>query len=680
MSVFQRMPADPLMHILLDGRPLDWYGLSATDGVLAIEAPDLAVAYQSAPGMAGSHDVTLDDPLGCAYPGLRRIALGVVTVGEDDEMMDARRRLGSLIGRLATLSYRELPGQWRGRVTIKDWDERMLGPCRVDCATTIVMDAYPHIMGRAQRHALREGANLLHVTGNRPAWPVLTLTTSRAVSALSIRDGRGHTIGIRPAATLPAGTSVLVDCKAQTTRANGTLAPVSLDIRHQSGSAIEQVLIGNVYEGLLSRDSDNKVQPGLAKSWDISNDDTTYTFHLNENMNFSNGDTLDAEDVAWSINQLKEQQYYNANQVESLEKAEAVDSDTVKLTLSTPDSNLLWYLTGRPGLVFDKDAEYNAKTEAVGSGPYTVESFDSASKMALKANPKYWGSAHKAATENVIIKFLTDDNAAVNALKSGEVDVLSPVNATLAKSLDTNTYQVSAADGSDKYVLAFNCANSKLADKRVRQAIRYGINHEEIIASRGNVDYALGGPIPSVDPGYEDLTDLYPYDVNKAKELMAEAGYSTDNPLKLTLTYANTYGTELGDQLRSQLAKIGIDLNINYVEFSTWLQDVHANGDYELSLVDHAESHDFYKWTTPDYYFHYDGKQAQELYAKALAATDEESSANYLKQAAKAVSEDAPADWLFGYRVTVAYHKNVQGFPSKLSQTVLPLWQITKAR
>lgn len=273
------------------------------------------------------------------------------------------------------------------------------------------------------------------------------------------------------------------------------LAPVSLDIRHQSGSAIEQVLIGNVYEGLLSRDSDNKVHPGLAKSWDISNDGTTYTFHLNENMNFSNGDTLDAEDVAWSINQLKEQQYYNANQVESLEKAEAVDSDTVKLTLSTPDSNLLWYLTGRPGLVFDKDAEYNAKTEAVGSGPYTVESFDSASKMVLKANPKYWGSARKAATENVIIKFLTDDNAAVNALKSGEVDVLSPVNATLAKSLDTNTYQVSAADGSDKYVLAFNCTNSKLADKRVRQAIRYGINHEEIIASRGNVDYALGGPI-----------------------------------------------------------------------------------------------------------------------------------------------------------------------------------------
>ncbi|HRL69290.1 MAG TPA: ABC transporter substrate-binding protein, partial [Bifidobacterium adolescentis] len=149
------------------------------------------------------------------------------------------------------------------------------------------------------------------------------------------------------------------------------------------------------------------------------------------------------------------------------------------------------------------------------------------------------------------------------------------------------------------------------------------INHKEIIASRGNVDYALGGPIPSVDPGYEDLTGLYPYNVDKAKELMKEAGYTTDKPLRLTLTYANTYGTELGDQLKSQLAKIGIDLKIDYVEFSTWLQNVHANGDYELSLVDHAESHDFYKWTTPDYYYHYDGKQAQKLYAKALEATDE---------------------------------------------------------
>lgn len=94
---------------------------------------------------------------------------------------------------------------------------------------------------------------------------------------------------------------------------------------------------------------------------------------------------------------------------------------------------------------------------------------------------------------------------------------------------------------------------------------------------------------------------------------------------------------------------------------------MHANGDYELSLVDHAESHDFYSWTNPEYYFHYNSKKVQELYAKSLASTDSATSEKYLKQAARIVSEDAPADWLFGYRVTVARDKNLHGFPGKLS-------------
>lgn len=456
------------------------------------------------------------------------------------------------------------------------------------------------------------------------------------------------------------------------------LAPVNLDIRHQSGSALEQILIGNVYESLVSRGSDNKVHPGLAKSWDVSKDGLTYTFHLNEKMNFSNGDKLDAEDVAWSINELKAQQYYNYDQVKNLDKAEAVDANTVKLTLTAPDSNMLWYLTGRPGLVYDKDGKWDEKTGALGSGPYTVVSFDPSDKIVFKANPKYWGTDHKAKTENVIVRFLPDDNAGINALKSGDVQVLSPITATLADPFrkDPN-YVVKAGDGSDKFVLAFNMADAKLGDKRVRQAIRYAIDHKQIIASRGGVDATLGGPIPKVDPGYEDLSGVYPHDEAKAKQLMSEAGYSESKPLDLTLTYANVYGTELGDQLKSQLKPIGINLKINYVEFSTWLQDVHTNGDYELSLVDHAESHDFYKWATPSYYYHYDNKDVQALYAKALEATSDDEASKYLAQAAKIVSEDAPADWLFSWRVTIAYAKGVNGFPQNLSQTVLPLWQIT---
>lgn len=494
-------------------------------------------------------------------------------------------------------------------------------------------------------------------------WMIAVLVVVALIVCIAVVNSRS-----RKTATPTQSDSVAIGIK---------LAPVSLDIRNQSGSALEQLLIGNVYEALVSRNSNNEVEPGLAKSWTISNDGLTYTFKLNEHMNFSNGDTLDATDVVWSINQLKAKQYYNSDQVENLKQASASDATTVKLTLSRPDANMLWYLSGRPGLVFDKDAHYDAKTTAVGSGPYVVKSFDSSSKLVLQANPKYWGSAHKARTTTVTVRFLPDDNAALNALTSGDVQVLSPVNANMTGKLKSSgKYTVKATEGSDKFVLAFNCTGAKTADKRVRQAIRYAINHKEIIASRGGVDAALGGPIPSVDPGYEDLTGLYPYNPAKAKSLMQQAGYSTNHPLKLTLTYANVYGSELGEQLRSQLSRIGIDLNVNTVEFSTWLQDVHTNGDYDLSLVDHAESHDFYKWTQPDYYYHYDNAQVQALYAKALAATDEQDSAQYLKQAARIVSEDAPADWLFAYRVSVAQAKGVTGFPSRLTQSVLPLWKV----
>ena len=197
------------------------------------------------------------------------------------------------------------------------------------------------------------------------------------------------------------------------------LAPTNLDIRNTAGSAIDQVLIGNVYEGLVARDEHNQVVPAIAKTWDVSDDGTTYTFHLNDGMTFSNGDKLDADDVAWSINELVTKQYHDADSLVNFVSVKASDPNTVELKLSAPYANLLWVLTGRPGLVFDKDAKYDAKTQAIGSGPYTVEKFVTNSSITLKANPNYWG-ANKAKTDTVVVRYFTDDNAAVNALKSGD--------------------------------------------------------------------------------------------------------------------------------------------------------------------------------------------------------------------------------------------------------------------
>ncbi|MCH4159899.1 MAG: ABC transporter substrate-binding protein [Bifidobacterium sp.] len=467
-----------------------------------------------------------------------------------------------------------------------------------------------------------------------------------------------------PTATGTVAKSVTVGLK---------LAPTNLDIRNESGSALDQVLIGNVYQGLVARSSENKVVPAIASSWSKSDDGLTYTFKLNTDMNFSNGDVLDAKDVVWSIQELVDKQYTDADVLSTMKSITATDDNTVVITLNKPYSALLWALSGRAGLVFDKDATYDAKTQAIGSGPFLLSSFRQGDSITLTANAKYWGSA-KAKTQEIVIRYFADDNAAVNALKSGDVQVLAPITENLASTFSNNDdYVVKAGDDTDKFVLAFNSTGASTSDKRVRQAIRYAINNEELIAARGGSDAALGGPIPSLDPGYEDLTDLYPYNPTKAKSLLAEAGYTTANPLKLRFEYANIYGTEIGDQLKSQLKAVGIDLQVNVVEFSAWLQDVYTNKDYDLSLVDHNESHDFYQWADPDYYYNYDNPTVQDLYAKAVAATSDTEEESFLRQAARLVSEDAPADWLFNYRVTTAYAKGVSGFPVNLNQSLLPL-------
>ena len=468
--------------------------------------------------------------------------------------------------------------------------------------------------------------------------------------------------------------SATTDSKVADTVTIGlTLAPTNLDIRNQSGAALDQALIGNVYEGLVARNSDNKVVPALASSWDESSDGKTYTFHLNKNVTFSNGDELNSADAVWSIQQLVNKQLQDSQSLAGLDSVTAPDANTVEITLKKPDASLLWALSGRAGLVLDKDAKYDAKTTAVGSGPFLLDSFRENESLTFKANPKYWGK-NKAKTKQIVLRYFADDNTAVNALKSGDVQVLAPIVQNLASSVSNDSnFVVKTGDGTDKFVLAFNNKGKYTADKRVRQALRYAIDNDQLIASRGGVDSPLGGPIPSLDPGYEDLTDEYPHDPTKAKELLAEAGYDAQHPLKLNLEYANIYGPDLGNQLTSQFKEVGVELNVKVVEFSAWLQDVYTNKDYDLSLVDHNESHDFYQWATPDYYYNYDNPKVQSLYTQATESPNEEEYDSLLKQAAKIVSQDAPADWLFNYRVTTAYHKGVSGFPVNLNQSVLAL-------
>ncbi len=438
------------------------------------------------------------------------------------------------------------------------------------------------------------------------------------------------------------------------------LEPSNLDIRGTSGAPLDQLLIDNVYQGLVTRDpEDNSVIPALASSYEVSDDGLVYTFALEQGVVFHDGTPLTSADVVGSLTQAKDDASVQGHgDVQSIATIEAPDESTVVVTLTEPDSNFLFALTGRGGLVFKNDDATDFQTEANGTGPFRVSEWRQGDSVTLERNDDYWGEP--AGVAEVVLTYIPDFTAGVNAALDGSVDVLTGVDPNLAPQLEeSGDFTLTSGKTTDKATLAFNNAVAPLDDVRVREALRLAIDHEALIAVFGGGN-PLYGPIPELDPGYEDLSDVAPFDPERAIELLDEAGVSD---LELTLTIPSFYGTTVSTFLISAFSDIGVELKVDAVDFPTWLQDVYTNKDYELSYVLHVEAHDFGNWANPDYYFNYDNAEVQDLYARALASTDDAASAELLAEAARMVSEDMAADWLFNAVTISAVGASVQGFP-----------------
>jgi peptide/nickel transport system substrate-binding protein len=455
------------------------------------------------------------------------------------------------------------------------------------------------------------------------------------------------------------------------------LEPSDLDVRTTSGIALDQVLIDNVYQGLVGRTQDNEIVDVLASEHTISADGLTYTFTLQDGVTFHDGAAMTAADVVWSLQQVADDESLAGHaDLASVADISSPADDTVVLTLSQPDSALLFALTGRAGLVLEQAATNDLSTTANGTGPFTLASWTQGDNLRLDRNADYWGEA--AGVAGVVFRYVTDGSAAINATLSGDLDVQTAVDATLASQLDgVDGITVEKGQTTDKYTLAFNNAVAPFTDPRVRQAIRMAVDNDALIAAVGGSAVDQGGPIPELDPGYEDLTDVDAYDPDQAKQLLAEAGHADD--LDLTLEYANFYPAAIGDVLTTQLADVGVTLTVQQVDFTTWLNDVLAppadggTRDFQLSMVNHAETHDFSNWADPTYYWGYDSAPVQQLYAESLAATDPEVAVSKLAEAARIVSEDAPAEWLYTATTLTAVRDGVTGFPTSSTSTRLDL-------
>ena len=452
------------------------------------------------------------------------------------------------------------------------------------------------------------------------------------------------------------------------------LEPGNLDIRQTAGSALDQILVDNIYQGLVARTPEQDIVPALASDWTVSPDGLTYTFTLREGVTFHDGQPLTPQDVVWSLTTRRDStEWSDSDRLANVTSITAEGQD-VTLTLSEPDSSLLWNLTGRAGIVLKEGDTVDYQTDANGTGPFLLDDWRQGDSITFARNEEYWGDT--AGVAEVVFDYIPDNQAALNAALAGEIDVLTGFDANLKDQVEAGgDFSLVLGESTDKGTLAFNQQSGPLADERVRQAIRQAIDHDAIIEALGSGQTQYG-PIPELDPGYEDLSDVAPYDPEAARQLLKEADAED---LDLTLTIPNFYSTTIPQILVSNLDEVGINLEVESVDFATWLTDVYTNKDYDLSFVLHTEARDFENWANPDYYFTYDNPEVQDLYAQSLAATDEAEAADLLKQAARIVAEDHAADWLYNGASVIAVGTNITGMPSINVNERLNLAEIAKS-
>lgn len=435
------------------------------------------------------------------------------------------------------------------------------------------------------------------------------------------------------------------------------LEPTSLDVRTNAGVATGQILIDNVYQGLvgIAPGTVTEIVPVLATDMPtVSDDGLVYTFAVRDGVKFHNGAALDVDDVVDSLSNTLVPEI-----VGFAASVEASGDSEVSVTLSEPNSLLLWHLANTPGLILDSEATNNLQNSANGTGPFTFETWKQGDSITLEKNPDYWGAAAKV--DRAVFRFFPEGRAAVNALKDGDIDVHTALLPPLRAEFENNAnFTLVRAESSDVFTLAYNSARAPFDDPRVRKAISMAIDGEALVATQNGDAKPLGGPITSLEPGYEDLMDVNAYDPDAARDLLAEAGQQN---LSLTITTPNFYDMAALDLVTSQLAEVGVAVKVSPVEFPTWLSEVYTNHDFELSYVDHAEARDFANYTNPRYYFGYDNPEVQKLYGEALASLDPAEEDKLLKRAAKIVAEDAPAKWLFNYTPTNVVSTKVSGFP-----------------
>ncbi|WAA12244.1 ABC transporter substrate-binding protein [Fervidibacillus halotolerans] len=428
----------------------------------------------------------------------------------------------------------------------------------------------------------------------------------------------------------------------------------------------------NIFENLINFGEQNtELEPGLAVDWNVSDDGLVYTFQLREGVKFHDGTDFNAEAVVVNFERWKNGNagtsgdqtpfpYYQSMFGDNIEKVEATGEYEVQFTLKHPQAVFLKNIAMSPFAITSPAAleKYGDKINEnpVGTGPYKFVEWQRNDRIVIEKFDDYWDSEYPK-IDKIIFRSIPDNSARLNALKTGDVDLIDGINYSDVAAIEADSnLQIFTRPSMNVGYLGLTTTRGPLQNKLVRQALNHAVDKEAIIAAfyEGYAEPAKN-PMPPVISGYNDDIEDYPYDLERAKELLAEAGYPDGFEMELwAMPVPRPYmpdGQKVAQAIANTFEQIGVKVEIVSYEWGTYLEKT-AAGEADAFMLgwtgDNGDADNFlYTLLDKDNigtnnYTYYSNDELHEILVQAQRVSDEEQRVELYKKAQEIIKEDAP--------------------------------------
>ena len=439
----------------------------------------------------------------------------------------------------------------------------------------------------------------------------------------------------------------------------------SLDPHYATGAGTKEILF-NMYEGLVKPDKDGNLNPAVAGSYTISQDGKTYTFKLRDGIKFQNGNPVTVDDVIYSIDRCagtdgKDPLISAFSEIESVT---APDDKTVEIKLNTADTEFLSYLTSA---IIPKDSD--PAKDPVGTGPYRFVSRSEQSDVKLTRFDDYWGN--KGAIKDITLKVEANPDSIVMDLEGGSIDMFMRLTDAQVKQL-SDKFEVYEGTMNLVQALYLNNKAKPFDNEKVREALSYAIDPKGILQIlSGGKGHVIGGNCyPAFTKYYmPELEGTYKPDIEKAKKLLAEAGYPDGFEFTITVPSNYTPHVDTAQVIAEQLKQIGVTANITKIEWNSWLSDVYAGRNYESTVIGLDAStlsgqalFGRYRSDADNNFTNFSDPKYDEALDAALAATDDVLKVKYYKTCEQILTDDAANVYIQDLPEYVALNKKYTGY------------------